>query len=110
MRITEIRLRSAPRIPLQVNGSGSDTVKLVCELILARVLSEAIVNQIGIVICRGAPLARDTVPAFPDIAADLIVGTGLSGIGAPHYPQRHCQAKRNATLEARDSIGGTFQL
>jgi cyclohexanone monooxygenase len=40
----------------------------------------------------------------------LIVGAGLSGIGAAHRLQRRCPAKRYAIVEARDSIGGTWDL
>jgi cyclohexanone monooxygenase len=40
----------------------------------------------------------------------LIVGAGLSGIGAAWYLQRHCPDKRYAILEARDAIGGTWDL
>jgi cyclohexanone monooxygenase len=40
----------------------------------------------------------------------LIVGAGLSGIGAAWYLQRHCPDKRYAILEARGAIGGTWDL
>ena len=40
----------------------------------------------------------------------LIVGAGLSGIGAAHHLQRLCPAKRYAIVEARDAIGGTWDL
>jgi cyclohexanone monooxygenase len=40
----------------------------------------------------------------------LIVGAGLSGIGAAWYLQRRCPHKRYAILEARDAIGGTWDL
>ncbi len=40
----------------------------------------------------------------------LIVGAGLSGIGAGYHLQRHCPAKRYAILEGRDCIGGTWDL
>jgi cyclohexanone monooxygenase len=40
----------------------------------------------------------------------LIVGAGLSGIGAAHCLQRNCPGKRYAILEARDRIGGTWDL
>nr|WP_245844969.1 NAD(P)/FAD-dependent oxidoreductase [Noviherbaspirillum humi] len=40
----------------------------------------------------------------------LIIGAGLSGIGAARHLQRHCQGKRYAILEARDAIGGTWDL
>jgi monooxygenase len=40
----------------------------------------------------------------------LIVGAGLSGIGAACRLQRRCPAKRYAIVEARASIGGTWDL
>lgn len=40
----------------------------------------------------------------------LIVGAGLSGIGAGVHLQTRCPTKRYAILEARDSIGGTWDL
>ena len=40
----------------------------------------------------------------------LIVGAGLSGIGAACHLQRSCPQKTYAILEARDRIGGTWDL
>ncbi len=40
----------------------------------------------------------------------LIVGAGLSGIGAAHHLQENCPSKSYAILEARDAIGGTWDL
>ena len=40
----------------------------------------------------------------------LIVGAGLSGIGAAHYVQTECPWASYAIFEARDSIGGTWDL
>ncbi|HEY5644718.1 MAG TPA: NAD(P)/FAD-dependent oxidoreductase [Pseudomonadales bacterium] len=40
----------------------------------------------------------------------IIVGAGLSGIGAAYYLQQRCPGKRYAILEARDAIGGTWDL
>jgi cation diffusion facilitator CzcD-associated flavoprotein CzcO len=40
----------------------------------------------------------------------LIVGAGLSGIGAGHYIQTKCPWASYAILEARDAIGGTWDL
>src|SRR3712207_4998077 len=40
----------------------------------------------------------------------LIVGAGLSGIGAAYHLQTNCPAKSVAILEARDVIGGTWDL
>jgi monooxygenase len=40
----------------------------------------------------------------------LFVGAGLSGIGAGAHLQTHCPGKTYAVLEARDAIGGTWDL
>jgi monooxygenase len=40
----------------------------------------------------------------------LIVGAGLSGIGAGVYLQKNCPGKTYAILEARDRMGGTWDL
>src|SRR5437667_5112641 len=40
----------------------------------------------------------------------LIVGAGLSGIGAGYHLQASCPGKTYAILEARGSIGGTWDL
>ncbi|HEX4669839.1 MAG TPA: NAD(P)/FAD-dependent oxidoreductase [Solirubrobacterales bacterium] len=40
----------------------------------------------------------------------LIVGAGLSGIGAAHHLQQRCPGKSYAILEAREEIGGTWDL
>jgi monooxygenase len=40
----------------------------------------------------------------------LIVGAGLSGIGAAYRLKTECPDKRFAILEARDAIGGTWDL
>src|SRR5215207_6626108 len=40
----------------------------------------------------------------------LIVGAGLSGIGAAYYLQAHCPAKSFAILEERHTLGGTWDL
>jgi cation diffusion facilitator CzcD-associated flavoprotein CzcO len=40
----------------------------------------------------------------------LIVGAGLSGIGAAHHLKANCPGKSYTILEARDAIGGTWDL
>ncbi|WP_437537481.1 NAD(P)/FAD-dependent oxidoreductase [Sorangium sp. So ce726] len=40
----------------------------------------------------------------------LIVGAGLSGIGAGYHLQTRCPGKRYAILEGRSAIGGTWDL
>ena len=46
-------------------------------------------------------------PEEPDV---LIVGAGLSGIGAAVHLQRDCPEKSFTLLEAREAIGGTWDL
>jgi monooxygenase len=40
----------------------------------------------------------------------IIVGAGLSGIGAAHHLQTHCPDKRYLILEGREEMGGTWDL
>ena len=40
----------------------------------------------------------------------LVVGAGLSGIGAGYHLQTACPGKSYAILESRDAIGGTWDL
>ena len=40
----------------------------------------------------------------------IIVGAGLSGIGAAHYFTKQCPGKTYAILESRETIGGTWDL
>src|SRR5712672_1885340 len=40
----------------------------------------------------------------------LIVGAGLSGIGAAHHLQRSAPHKTYAILEGRENLGGTWDL
>ncbi len=40
----------------------------------------------------------------------LIIGAGLSGIGAGVHLGKHCPGKRYVILENRDAIGGTWDL
>src|SRR5215813_4632427 len=40
----------------------------------------------------------------------IIVGAGLSGIGAAFHLQRDCPKKSFIFLEARDALGGTWAL
>jgi cation diffusion facilitator CzcD-associated flavoprotein CzcO len=51
-------------------------------------------------------LARDT-PGHVDV---IIVGAGLSGIGAAWHLQDRCPWVSYATLESREAIGGTWDL
>src|SRR5215471_15745931 len=40
----------------------------------------------------------------------IIVGAGLSGIGAAHHLQTQCPGRTYAILEGRGAIGGTWDL
>jgi monooxygenase len=40
----------------------------------------------------------------------IVVGAGLSGIGAAYHLQANCPRKRYVILEGRDAIGGTWDL
>src|SRR5438093_7330722 len=40
----------------------------------------------------------------------IVVGAGLSGVGAAYRLQTECPAKRFVILEGRDAIGGTWDL
>src|SRR5664279_2177146 len=40
----------------------------------------------------------------------LIVGAGLSGIGAGYHLQQNCPGKSYVILEGRETIGGTWDL
>jgi len=46
----------------------------------------------------------------PDHVDVLIVGAGLSGVGAGYHLQTHSPSKTYAILEAREDIGGTWDL
>jgi cation diffusion facilitator CzcD-associated flavoprotein CzcO len=50
---------------------------------------------------------RTTVAEHVDV---LIVGAGLSGIGAACHLERRCPDRSYAVLEAREAIGGTWDL
>ena len=52
-------------------------------------------------------MSAATPPEHVDV---LIVGAGLSGIGAACLLQQHSPGKTLAVLEARDAIGGTWDL
>jgi len=59
----------------------------------------------------GPPARRETGPALTDEHFDvLIVGAGLSGIGAACRLRRRCPGATFAILEARDDLGGTWDL
>ena len=51
-----------------------------------------------------------SVPSDAEHADVLIVGAGLSGIGAAVRLERECPGKSYVILEARDALGGTWDL
>lgn len=55
---------------------------------------------------------RETVsgPPLPAHVDVLVVGAGLSGIGAGYRLQTECPDRAYVILEARDSLGGTWDL
>src|ERR1700688_3335985 len=59
-------------------------------------------------------LARSSIKGRSRMPAEhfdvLIVGAGLSGIGAAHHLQRRCSRRTYAILEGRGAIGGTWDL
>src|ERR1700735_5261513 len=48
--------------------------------------------------------------AAPEHVDVLIIGAGLSGIGAAHHLQAKFPGKSYLILESRDAIGGTWDL
>ncbi|MFZ9630244.1 MAG: flavin-containing monooxygenase [Ilumatobacteraceae bacterium] len=50
---------------------------------------------------------NDTAPEHVDV---VVVGAGLSGIGAGYHLQTHCPDRTYLILEGRDAIGGTWDL
>jgi monooxygenase len=55
-------------------------------------------------------MSAHTEPALAEHVDVLILGAGLSGIGAACHLRRRCPQKSFAILEARESIGGTWDL
>jgi monooxygenase len=51
-----------------------------------------------------------SIPRIPDHVDVLIVGAGLSGVGAACHLRRHCPERSFALIESRDAIGGTWDL
>ncbi|QRK08418.1 NAD(P)/FAD-dependent oxidoreductase [Archangium violaceum] len=55
----------------------------------------------------GSAARTETPAAHYDV---IIVGAGLSGIGAAYHLQANCPTRTYAILEGRDAIGGTWDL
>src|ERR1700741_2960302 len=55
-------------------------------------------------------MAEESSSHGPEHVDVLIVGAGLSGIGAACHLRRECPDRTFAILEARDAIGGTWDL
>ena len=55
-------------------------------------------------------MVDDKAAATDDDLDVVIIGAGLSGIGAAAHLQRDFPGRRYAILEARDAIGGTWDL
>ena len=47
-------------------------------------------------------------PALPAHVDVVVVGAGLSGIGAAHHLRRRLPGKSFAILEAREAVGGSL--
>ena len=59
---------------------------------------------------RAAPDRAGPDRAAPEHLDVLIVGAGLSGVGAAHYVSTECPWATYAVLEARQDMGGTWDL
>jgi monooxygenase len=59
---------------------------------------------------NGQPPERDSATEDAEPVDVLIVGAGLSGIGAACHLRRDCPQKTFAILEAREAMGGTWDL
>jgi len=61
------------------------------------------------VMVEGAPLGASDANVIEHFDV-LMVGAGLSGIGAAYHLQAECPKKSYLLLEGRDAIGGTWDL
>ena len=52
-------------------------------------------------------MAREDAPEYFDV---IVVGAGISGIGAGYFLKRDCPGKSFVILEGRENIGGTWDL
>src|SRR5271169_5471172 len=61
------------------------------------------------VLTESAPRSAGVAPGIEHFDV-LIVGAGLSGIGAAYHLQQECPSKTYAILEGRSTSGGTWDL
>jgi monooxygenase len=63
---------------------------------------------------RFKPLQLNMSETYRKSAEDsldiLIIGAGLSGIGAARHLQKHCPSKRWEIVDSRNAVGGTWDL
>src|SRR5579864_7869812 len=62
-----------------------------------------------VAVAEDAPLGADSKKGIEHFDV-LIVGAGLSGIGAAYHLQSECPKKTYLLLEGRNAIGGTWDL
>src|ERR1700692_972254 len=55
-------------------------------------------------------MSRGPIPGGTETTDVLIVGAGLSGVGAACQLRQQCPEKSMIVLESRDAIGGTWDL
>jgi monooxygenase len=60
--------------------------------------------------CQNKPMQTLSNPFSSELLDVLIIGAGLSGIGAARHLQKHCPSKSWAIVDAREAIGGTWDL
>lgn len=56
------------------------------------------------------PMASDTSSSAPEHTDVLIIGAGISGIGAAYHLQTMCPDRDFVILEGRQALGGTWDL
>src|SRR4051794_28310268 len=95
------RPRAGPATPAVMTGRVAATIR-------ARHRVDPLDTALIASLAPTAATKRDDMP--PEHLDVLIVGAGLSGIGAACHLQRECPTKTYAILEARDAIGGTWDL
>ena len=59
---------------------------------------------------QAIPESDLTTQTSTEIVDVVIVGGGLSGIGAAVHLQQQCPSKKYVLLEAREQLGGTWDL